>query len=206
MAPLTVSQSTFVSRLAADTGLDPGVVTAWALSEESGTAAAAREHAGNNDWLNIGYTGSATFGASDSIWSSPATAADATAQWLKGAQSVPGYGTASKGIQSILGSSGQSPSAQIAAIQNSGWASSGYPLLASVYNSIKGSVTTIAAAATGGAGAGSSSSTSSSTSSSSGAYGGLGGFLLKLALTLGLLIGGLVLAGVGLRGTLEGAR
>lgn len=66
---LTSSQQQFASTLSADTGLNPGVVSAWLLSEESGGAAQSRQAAGNNDWLNIGYTGSGTFGADDWIWS-----------------------------------------------------------------------------------------------------------------------------------------
>ena len=62
----------------------------------------------NNDWLNIGYTDSATYGSSDSIWSNPVTAADATAGWLKGQNTIPGYGTASSGIQGILSTAGSS--------------------------------------------------------------------------------------------------
>jgi hypothetical protein len=135
---LTSDQSQFASRLAADTGLDPGVVSAWLLAEESGGAAVSRQSANNNDWLNIGYTDSATYGSSDSIWSNPTTAADATAGWLKGENTIPGYGTASSGIQAILQTAGQAPSTQIAALQNSGWASSGYPDLPSLYAQVAG--------------------------------------------------------------------
>jgi hypothetical protein len=133
---LTSNQQQFASRLAADTGLDPGVVSAWLLAEESGGAAQSRESQNNNDWLNIGYTDSATYGSSDSIWSNPVTAADATAGWLKGQNTIPGYGTASSGIQAILGTVGQPASTQIAALQNSGWASSGYPDLSSLYQQV----------------------------------------------------------------------
>jgi hypothetical protein len=130
---LTSNQQQFASRLAADTGLDPSVVSAWLLAEESGGAAQSRQSQGNNDWLNIGYTDSATYGSSD-----PATAADATAGWLKGQNTIPGYGTASSGIQAILNTAGQPPATQIAALQNSGWASSGYPSLASLYQQVAG--------------------------------------------------------------------
>jgi hypothetical protein len=133
---LTSNQQQFASRLAADTGLDPGVVSAWLLAEESGGAAQSRDSQNNNDWLNIGYTDSATYGASDSIWSNPTTAADATAGWLKGQNTIPGYGTASSGIQAILGTAGQPASTQISALQNSGWASSGYPDLPSLYQQV----------------------------------------------------------------------
>lgn len=133
---LTSGQQQFASRLATDTGLDPGVISAWVLSEESGGAASSRQNAGNNDWLNIGYTDSGTYGSSDSVWSDPIGAADATAGWLKGQNTIPGYGTASAGVQAILHAAGQPPADQIAAVQHSGWASSGYPQLASTYQQI----------------------------------------------------------------------
>ena len=133
---LTTGQQQFASRLAADTGLDPGVVSAWVLAEESGGAAVSRQSAGNNDWLNIGYTDSGTYGSSDSVWSDPVAAADATAGWLKGQNTIPGYGSASSGIQSILATAGQAPATQIAALQSSGWASSGYPSLPSLYQQV----------------------------------------------------------------------
>ncbi|HEY4279927.1 MAG TPA: hypothetical protein VGM91_17005 [Conexibacter sp.] len=124
---LTAGQQAFVTQLAAQTGLNPQVVAAWALSEESSGAAATREGAHNNDWLNIGYTDSGTFGAGASVWNDPISAANATAGWLKGQDTIDGYGTASAGVQSILQTAGQSPEAQVAALQRSGWASSGYP-------------------------------------------------------------------------------
>jgi hypothetical protein len=135
---LTSGQQQFASRLAADTGLDTHVVAAWLLAEESGGAAQSRESQSNNDWLNIGYTDGGTYGSSDSIWSNPLTAADATAGWLKGQNTIPGYGTASSGIQAILQTAGQSPQAQVSALQNSGWASSGYPSLPSLLAQVGG--------------------------------------------------------------------
>jgi hypothetical protein len=135
---LTSAQQQFASRLVSDTGLAPGVVSAWVLAEESGSAAVARQSAGNNDWLNIGYTDSGTYGSADSVWSDPVTAADATAGWLKGQNTIPGYGTASSGIQAILSTAGQAPATQIAALQTSGWASSGYPSLPSLYQQVAG--------------------------------------------------------------------
>jgi hypothetical protein len=135
---LTSAQQTFAARLAADTGLDGGVVSAWLLAEESGGAAVSRQASNNNDWLNIGYTDGGTYGSSDSIWSDPTAAADATAGWLKGQNTIPGYGTASSGVQAVLGTAGQAPATQIAALQNSGWASSGYPSLPSLYQQIAG--------------------------------------------------------------------
>ena len=137
-APLTASQQAFAQRLAADTGLDPHVIAAWLLAEESGGAATARESQGNNDWLNIGYTDSGTYGSGDTVWSNPVAAADATAGWLAGQNTIPGYGTASAGVQAILRTAGQPPQLQISAIQGSGWASSGYPDLPSLYAQVAG--------------------------------------------------------------------
>jgi hypothetical protein len=133
---LTSGQQQYAARLAGDTGLSSSVITAWLLAEESGGAATSRQSSNNNDWLNIGYTDGATYGASDSVWNDPVGAADATAGWLKGLNTIPGYGTASSGIQSILQTAGQSPAAQIAAIQGSGWASSGYPGLPSLLQQV----------------------------------------------------------------------
>ena len=135
---LTGGQQQFASRLATDTGLNPQVIAAWLLAEESGGAAQSRESASNNDWLNIGYTDSGTFGSADSIWHDPVGAADATAGWLKGQDTIPGYGRAAAGIQAILQTAGQSPQAQMAALQSSGWASSGYPDLATLYAQVGG--------------------------------------------------------------------
>jgi hypothetical protein len=135
---LTSGQQQFASRLAADTGLDPGMISAWLLAEESSGAAQSRQAANNNDWLNIGYTDSGTYGSSDAIWGDPITAADATAGWLKGQDTIPGYGRASAGVQAILQTAGQPPASQIAALQQSGWASSGYPDLPSLYQQVAG--------------------------------------------------------------------
>ena len=135
---LTPDQQQFAARLAANTGLDPSVISAWLLAEESGGAAQSRQARNTNDWLNIGYTDSGTFGSADSVWSNPVTAADATAGWLKGQNTIPGYGTASSAIQGILSTVGQPASVQISALQNSGWASSGYPSLPSLYQQVAG--------------------------------------------------------------------
>ena len=135
---LTPGQQQFATQLAAQTGLDPGVVSAWMLAEESGGAATSRQAQGNNDWLNIGWTDSGRYGTTDGVWSDPISAANATAGWLKGQNTIPGYGTASAGVQSILSSAGQPPAQQIAALQRSGWASSGYPDLPSVYATVAG--------------------------------------------------------------------
>lgn len=136
---LTSGQEVFGARLVADTGLNEQVVIAWMLAEVSGgntpgSPAWERQQANNNDWLNIGYTGSGNFGTGDSVWSSPVTAADATAGWMKG-ETIPGFGPASSsstvcgistGIRGILAAVGQPPRAQIVTLQHSGWATSCY--------------------------------------------------------------------------------
>ena len=135
---MTPGQQQFATQLAAQTGLDPQVVASWMLAEESGGAAASREAQGNHNWLNIGWTDSGRYGTAGAVWSDPIAAANATAGWLKGQDTVAGYGRASAGVQSILTTAGQPPELQIAALQHSGWASSGYPDLPGVYRMVAG--------------------------------------------------------------------
>lgn len=135
---MTLGQQQFATQLAAQTGMDPQVIAAWMLAEQSGGAATSREAQGNHNWLNIGWTDSGRYGTAGAVWSDPIAAADATAGWLKGQDTVAGYGRASAGVQSILTSAGQPPELQIAALQHSGWASSGYPDLPAVYRMVAG--------------------------------------------------------------------
>jgi hypothetical protein len=135
---MTPGQQQFATQLAAQTGMDPQVIAAWMLAEESGGAATSREAQGNHNWLNIGWTDSGRYGTAGAVWSDPIAAANATAGWLKGQDTVVGYGRASAGVQSILTSAGQPPELQIAALQHSGWASSGYPDLPGVYRMVVG--------------------------------------------------------------------
>ena len=131
---LVHDQQIFVAELASKTHLDVTVLAAWMLNEESGGAAAARQAAHNNDWLNIGYTDSGQIATGDSVWSSPISAAIATYGWMDEKEgAVPGDGVASPGIHAILATAGQSPSAQINAIRTSGWASSTETLLEILY-------------------------------------------------------------------------
>jgi hypothetical protein len=119
---LTSGQETFAAHLAQLTRLDPRVVGAWALAEESGGAAQGRQAASNFNWLNIGYFDSGPGQiAFNNAFSDPVTAAEQTARFLKG-----DWGGASSSIRAILSSVGQSPEQQMAAIANSDWASSHY--------------------------------------------------------------------------------
>lgn len=131
---LNARQLTFANTLSKLTGLNSAVVKGWVLGEEPPSAANAPN--GANNWLNIGDTGSANYAGSNPAWNNPVTAAQLTAAWLKGAP-IPGYGAASSGIRSILSTSKQSLSAQVAAIQGSGWAAGGYPSLPSLVSEFR---------------------------------------------------------------------
>lgn len=127
MALLTRSQRVFGSELARLTGLDTRLVGSWLLNEQSSGAARARERAGNNNWLNIGYTDSGQRGTGAGFWQDPVKAAEVSARWLRGEFSVPGFGRAAPGIVSFSRTAGKGLDAQVRALQQSGWASSGYP-------------------------------------------------------------------------------
>lgn len=148
----TSGQVTFIQRLASDSGMNEGVIAAWCLAEESSSAAQARQSADNHNWLNIGYFDSGPGQiAFNSAFGNPTTAADQTFKFLSGT-----WGGASSGIRSILSTATKSPQAQISAIQKSGWATSGYPNLPSLYmglNSTLRSATPGGAANAGGTGA-----------------------------------------------------
>lgn len=165
---LSRNQQLFAAALAQGTGLNPYVIEGWMINEEP---QGAQQTVGQNDqnWLNIGNVDSgARIGHGDAIWSNPVAAGRATAQWLKGQNSVAGYGTASPGIRNILSSAGQGPAAQISAIQHSGWATSGEPSLPGLYAQASGGPTpkipagykapagSLSATGSGGGGSGSS--------------------------------------------------
>jgi hypothetical protein len=126
----------FARELASVSGLDRNVVIAWVLAEESGAAAEARQTAGNHDWLNIGYTGSGTFGASDPAWTDPQEAADRSWDWVLGKWAPQGFGFAAASIRTIATAPGKPPADQLRIIQDSGWAASGYPTLPAIYAQI----------------------------------------------------------------------
>jgi hypothetical protein len=134
---LTSGQEAFAGRLAQLTGLDPRVVSAWALAEESGSAAAGRQSADNFNWLNIGYFDSGTGQiAFDKAFSHPLSAAEQTSNFLHGT-----WGGASSSIRAILNAAGQTPNDQMMAIANSDWAGSHYgngAELESTYNELSG--------------------------------------------------------------------
>jgi len=122
-SPLAPPQEVFAQHLAKLTGLDANVIRGWTLAEESSGAAQQRAQQGNNNWLNIGYfdSGAADWAKGGGPFSNPVSAAQATAQFLKGQR----WG-ASPGIRKILGTAGMTPAQQMAAIASSGWASSAY--------------------------------------------------------------------------------
>ena len=121
--PLTRGQKEFVREFSRRTGINPRVAGAWVLAEMSGGAATGREAEGNHNWLNIAYfdSGPGTI-TKDAVWGSPKSAAQASADFLKGKRFGP-----SAGIRAILPNArGRSDEAQIQAIASSDWASSGY--------------------------------------------------------------------------------
>jgi hypothetical protein len=128
----TTAQQTFANQLQTRTGLNIAVIYAWMAAEQGhGTASAPN---GTNNWLNIGSTDSGYYGGNNPAWTDPISAANQTASWLAGGSTF-GYGHASSGIVNVLKTAGQSAATQIAALQGSGWASSGYPALESDYQS-----------------------------------------------------------------------
>lgn len=134
LSDFTTGQVAFITQLAANTGLDPGVCAAWCYAEENGSAAAGRQASGYHDWLNIGWADSGRTAVTyDPAWGNPTAAANATGNWLQGRFGQQYNYVASPGVQAILTSTGSGPAAQIAKIQGSGWASGGYPLLGQVY-------------------------------------------------------------------------
>ena len=136
MPSFSPNQQAFIATYAKATGLNPGVVAAQVAAEEP-VGAHAGWH-GTQNWLNIGITDSGPMGAGNAAWRDPVKAAQLSAAWVKGQTAIPGFGSASSGIRNILSTAGQSPAAQVSALQKSGWASSGYPSLASLYNTYRG--------------------------------------------------------------------
>jgi uncharacterized protein YukE len=118
----------FIESMALTTGLSAVVIAAWTI-QEGGSATG-----GQYNFLNIGNTDSEFYGTKDGIWTDPTEAGKYSGLWLEGKYSLPGFGTASSGVQSIAGTADESPQDQINAIRNSGWASSGEPLLQGLYD------------------------------------------------------------------------
>jgi hypothetical protein len=107
-------QKQFGEAFAAATGLSPAVVNAWLLHEQPPGSPATP---GSNNWLNIQYTDSgpnATYFQIAKL--SPRAAGRASAEWLR----------KQPGLSGILQSAGHGESAEVTAIEDSGWASSHY--------------------------------------------------------------------------------
>lgn len=114
-AALTGNKGQFAKALAGLTGLNSTVVNAW-LNHEQGSSTVE----GGNNWLNVetggpgGGSGPYSPTAKYVERMTPVQAAAYTANWLR------------KNQPSILAARGQSAAAQVAAIENSGWAESHY--------------------------------------------------------------------------------
>lgn len=128
MAPvLSRNQRRFARELVRQTGLHPHLVGAWIVAEQPAGAQFPVGHRDQN-WLNIGLTDTRWYDGASS-WTDPVEAARRTAAWLQGREAVPGFGKAASGIVNFSRTAGKSLQEQIAALQKSGWASSGYPNL-----------------------------------------------------------------------------
>lgn len=133
--------ATFAQRLSQDTGLSKAVILGWINAETSGWDTTN----GPNNWLNVGSFDSGFAGGGANVWNDPVTAADATAAFMlgrpvHGKTSPVGPGSAS--IQAIPATRNQGIGAQVAAIQDSDWASShyGYNLISDVQPFVKGKI------------------------------------------------------------------
>lgn len=132
---------TFAQRLSQDTGLSKAVILGWVNAETSGWDTTN----GPNNWLNVGSFDSGFAGGGANVWADPISAADATASFMLG-RPVHGktspVGPGSSSIQAIPQTRNQGIAAQIAAIQDSDWASShyGYNLASSVQPFVKGKI------------------------------------------------------------------
>lgn len=133
---LSPQQKQFVNAFAKQSGLDPFVVAAWLRNEEP--AISNNSPRGAYNFLNIGITDSGSYATDFPAWTDPTAAGTASAQWMQGKISIPGFGMASAGIRGIARAAGMTPTAQIAAIQNSGWASGGETALPALYSQATG--------------------------------------------------------------------
>jgi len=130
------TQKDFIVAYASGTGLDIGVVAAQLANEESVGATLPSGHNDQN-WLNVGNTDTRWMGGS--VWTglNGSQAGDLSAKWATGVATIRGFGHAAPSIQdAISGARGKPPAVQISALQHSGWASSGYPSLPSIYASV----------------------------------------------------------------------
>lgn len=136
--PLGPNQETFAAKLASLTGLNLDVVRAWVHAEQPYDSPATGQMP-YNDWLNIGWTdvGRATITYAPD-WNTPGQAATRTAEWLQGSWGGQYGYLSAPSIRNILKAAGETPQQQIEAIQQSGWASSGYPQLAASYAAVRG--------------------------------------------------------------------
>jgi len=135
MAKFSANQALFIRTLTDRTGLDYGVVAAWVAAEQPVGADYPVGHKDQN-WLNIGLTDSRWYDVGK-YFNNPVAAAINSARWLKGEWAVPGFGRAAPGIIRFSRTAGRPPAEQIRALQQSGWASSGYPNLPRLYDMYK---------------------------------------------------------------------
>lgn len=127
--------------MAQNTGLSKALLYGWVNAETSGW----NTTNGPNNWLNVGSFDSGFQGGGANVWNDPISAADATSAFILG-RPVHGktspVGPGSSSIQAIAQTAGQSLASQIAAVQDSNWASShyGYNLASDVQPFVRGKI------------------------------------------------------------------
>lgn len=132
----SANQKQFITAMAAASGLNQGVIAAW-VAAENPVGADQTSNKGDQNWLNIGVTSAnspANYLRGARLWRDPATAGKTSADWLAGKPVVPGWRNPPASIRAIAKAGSLTPDKQLDVIKNSGWAESGYPLLASTYD------------------------------------------------------------------------
>jgi uncharacterized protein YcbK (DUF882 family) len=122
--PLTEGQKTFGAELAKLTGIDPQVLGAWMLQEQSSGPAESYEAANYHNWLNIqpsGVGGSESIDSHDSRFNDPKSAAALSAAFIQGDPNTPGGGASDVLAAQIQALRGLSPGEQAAGIGKSVW-------------------------------------------------------------------------------------
>ena len=117
-APLSAEQKQFAAHLARSSNMSPRLAAAAVLREGGNNTP------GDNNWLNIGWTGSGPHAITrDPVWRNPETAAKATAAWIRGQFGQEYDYVAADGIQAIA--TQNDDNGIIQAWAQSGWAESG---------------------------------------------------------------------------------
>lgn len=123
------NQNIFANALAAKTGIDFGFICAWMYAEEGSLQIVddARHPGGDYNFLNVGQDDSGpTADANPANFSTPTSAAQFTFDWIsdEAAPKIKAFLTEMPGLTAAQ---------DITLLQQSGWATSGYPSLPQIY-------------------------------------------------------------------------